>query len=327
MSAEIHEISKSFLATHGVPELFTLEPLAGGANNRVFKVSAGGNHWVLKQYFKRSSDPRDRFAADHDYYTCLWDAGIRQIPQPLGWNRKLNLGLFEFLDGRKLEATEIDSAIIGQALNFITDSNVRCLGAELKPASEACFSLAEHFATVDRRIQRLEAITEPAAREFVSAQLTPAWRRIAADQSDRSDPSDLPGKQRCISPSDFGFHNAILQADGTLKFFDFEYAGTDDPAKLVCDFFCQPRLPPSLEHWERFVQQFATQCHWDDTFLSRAKTLLPVYQIKWCCIMLNEFLHSEAQRRQFSGAIDRLEARKNQQLAQAEAALAQIRQD
>jgi nucleoside-diphosphate-sugar epimerase len=33
----------------------------------------------------------------------------------------------------------------------------------------------------------------------------------------------------------------------------------------------------------------------------RARVLLPAYRIKWCCIMMNEFLAPEARRRYFSG--------------------------
>jgi thiamine kinase-like enzyme len=45
-----------------------------------------------------------------------------------------------------------------------------------------------------------------------------------------------PGDRR-LSPSDFGFHNIIVISDWMLKFIHFEYAGWDDPAKMVCDFF------------------------------------------------------------------------------------------
>ena len=42
-----------------------------------------------------------------------------------------------------------------------------------------------------------------------------------------------------MSPSDFGFHN-VIKKDDFLYFIDFEYAGLDDPVKLICDFYCQP---------------------------------------------------------------------------------------
>ena len=49
-------------------------------------------------------------------------------------------------------------------------------------------------------------------------------------------------EHRCISPSDFGFHNAIKTLDG-VKFIDFEFAGWDDPCKALIDFMLQPKVP------------------------------------------------------------------------------------
>ena len=37
---------------------------------------------------------------------------------------------------------------------------------------------------------------------------------------------------RCVSPSDFGFHNAIVRGSGEICFIDFEYAGWDDSAQV-----------------------------------------------------------------------------------------------
>lgn len=314
----------TFLIANGVPADHTLRSLTGGANNRVYQVTGGDQRWVLKQYFQRDHDPRDRFAAEHDYYTALWSVGIRRIPKPHAWDREQNLGLFEHVEGRKLNPEEVTRERIDEALNFIVETNQKAGQAKLKPASEACFSLQQHYATVDRRIQRLQSITDVEAKAFVDNELTRKWQEISANRSDQSDPTDLTDHQRCISPSDFGFHNALLQPDNTLRFFDFEYAGVDDPAKLVCDFFCQPRLPASLAHWEHFVQEFAAHCDWDDQFADRAKTLLPVYRIKWCCIMLNEFLKTDSQRREFSSSAKNLEARKTLQLDLARSSLAKI---
>ena len=42
-----------------------------------------------------------------------------------------------------------------------------------------------------------------------------------------------------LSPSDFGFHN-ILSHHNNLYYIDFEYAGWDDPYKLIADFILNP---------------------------------------------------------------------------------------
>ncbi len=127
----------------------------------------------------------------------------------------------------------------------------------------------------------------------------------------------LPSAHRCLSPSDFGFHNALLTPDGTLRFLDFEYAGWDDPAKLVCDFFCQPRVPVGLEFWSRMVGALGEGLGMGDSLEARAALLLPAYRLKWCCILLNEFLPTALARRAFAHADLGREETKGIQLAKA----------
>jgi len=56
---------------------------------------------------------------------------------------------------------------------------------------------------------------------------------------------------------------------------------------------------------------------------TRARLLLPAYQIKWCCIMLNEFVPSEQARRNFAAGTELSVDRKTTQLAKARKSLAQ----
>ena len=133
--------------------------------------------------------------------------------------------------------------------------------------------------------------------------------------------AELAESKRTLSPSDFGFHNALVTADSKLKFFDFEYAGWDDPAKLVCDFFCQPAVPAPPAAFDRFARAVAAGFADPEFHRRRAELLLPVYRVKWCCILLNEFLPVGGSRRAYSAAADP-DARKAAQLAKARAALA-----
>jgi len=53
--------------------------------------------------------------------------------------------------------------------------------------------------------------------------------------------------------------------------------------------------------------------------IARAELLFPVFQFKWCCIILNDFLTDSARRRRFADpAFDELE-RKRIQLEKATA--------
>ena len=77
---------------------------------------------------------------------------------------------------------------------------------------------------------------------------------------------------RMPSPSDFGFHN-ILCKDGILNFVDFEYAGTDDIAKLLADFSLMPEIQLSNSHKNLFRKTIMSQLDLDRYFDKRLALL------------------------------------------------------
>ena len=84
---------------------------------------------------------------------------------------------------------------------------------------------------------------------------------------------------------------------------DFEYFGWDDPAKTLCDFWLHPSEAMQFSHAlkKRFQEKFLetiTPLH--PTLKERFLLLFPLYGIKWCLILLNEFIQSNLKRRQFA---------------------------
>jgi hypothetical protein len=289
----------------GWGEDLRLEPLGVTGNNHVLLGRAAGRTVLVKQYFQHPDDPRNRFETERAFYTFLWNADIRRTPEPIAWYPEERLAVFEFIQGEKPAAATPE--LVTEAIDFLMEINSHraAAGASSLPlASEACFSLREHLALVDRRIERLRHIASEspqheAAIAFVRERLAAGWAALREKvESEIPDRPVTPG-ERCLSPSDFGFHNTIRAPDGRLRFFDFEYAGWDDPAKTLCDFFCQPAVPVPNE-WLPWVLQATRNVFEGDDLAERVKLLLPVYRTKWCCIMLNDFLPSGNQRRAFS---------------------------
>jgi hypothetical protein len=306
----------------GLGAVRALSPLPGGSNNRVFRVEGAGGEALLKEYHRSPDDPRDRLASEFGFCEYAWKAGVRAAPKPLAKDAERGLALYEYVHGRKLSADEATEAKVDEALDFFESLNRERGGAAgLPSASEAAFSTAEHVTVVAKRIERL-AQSEGAARAFVRGPLTKAWAG-AAKQALRSGQPPVPQQDRRVSPSDFGFHNALLEESGRLRFIDFEYAGWDDPAKTACDFFCQPAVPAPPSSFDRFVERLARGLSDPKGFRERAKVLRPVYQLKWCCIMLNDFLPAGARRRAFAGA-EPTETVLAAQLEKAKNALAKV---
>jgi hypothetical protein len=311
-----------------------LSRLAGGKNNQVYRVDTeAGAPLVLKRYFSDPRDGRDRLSAEWSFLERAWQDDVRTIPQPLAKDAGAQAALYSFVAGRKLRAGELEPRHIDAAADFILAINTQRRG-DVEPASDACFSISDHLQLVERRLLRLATLDQEAphaaeAQRFVFTNLQRAWN-VVRDRAVREAVGlgldlhrALGEAECCLSPSDFGFHNALGADDGRLVFLDFEYAGRDDPAKLVVDFFCQPEVPVPYSCRDRFVTELAA-LPLDDVAQARCRILLDVAQVKWACILLNDFLPVGAARRAFANTSER-EARCAAQLEKAKAKLAEIR--
>lgn len=338
-SAALHCLVEVLLARADLGKLRRLHPLAGGANNRLFLAEGTDGQALLKVYFRHPADPRDRLRAECAFLRFAWGHGIRAVPRPLADDPEGGAALYEFIPGRPLTPIEVDQDAVAQAMTFYRALNCWRDTPEaqaLPDASEACFSLEDHLGCVDRRVRGLlyvepESPAHQEAARFADRELIPIWAEVqervrhAADRLGFTVSTPiLPGDRR-ISPSDFGFHNCLRTAAGTLRFIDFEYAGWDDPAKLICDFFCQPAVPVPPACYARFASFVLEDQLQPEQARQRADLLLPVYRMKWCCILLNEFLPVSRDRRRFASdgslATDRLAV----QLDKARRALRAVR--
>lgn len=295
---------------------FDYTRLNGGANNRVFKLESEEIQLVVKEYFRHPDDPRDRLAAEYNFLKYSWSIGLRCTPEPLGADWEHGLGLYRFVKGIPLNPEDVNTDRVEEAAQFIRMLNSETsknIAGNLKPASEACFSPRQHLYLIERRILRLGTVEDSHSNfvefsNFVSNDLKPAWRRVrnnfqeyVGTLGNRSD-QEMPVSQRIVSPSDFGFHNSLISSSRKLIFLDFEYAGWDDPAKLICDFFCQPQIPVSNDHFDLFVSTMLSDAENPESTIQRAKLIWPLYCLKWCCICLNEMLTDGKLRREFAGS-------------------------
>ncbi len=316
-----------FLSTSGCTPPFRGGWIHGGANNRVQLVrQSDGSSAVLKTYFTRASDPRDRFAAEFAFYEHAGATASSWIARTLGWSRKARAALFEFVDGSPVG--QVGAAEVADAAEFCRALQQARGNANLPLASEAAFDGSAHAGIVDARLARLSAISgddEPLrqVRRFVVEELQPRWE---AERGQVARVPPLQASGRCVSPSDFGFHNALRRTDGRLCFVDFEYAGMDDPAKLICDFFWQPAVPVPWELLTTFLGVAGDALGASGVLAQRCRVLFPMFGLKWCCILLNEFLIEGAERRDFSSGEGASSARREAQLQKARRVLARVDQ-
>ncbi len=322
---------KCFLQAQGLDNV-RITPLQYGGNNRTFEVQHKQHVYFLKQYFHHPKDQRDRLHHEFSFSNFLWNqCGLRNIPEPLSCDAQRHMGLYSFVQGRHLLPEEIDEGHILLCLDFFMMANRKkghATARGLPRGSEASLSARDHFASLEWRINRFEALglmdsLDQEAAQFVCGEIASMWKdmkpnmvkqlkRLGIDMN-----QSLALDECCLSPSDFGFHNVILGIDGKLYFTDFEYAGWDDIAKMVNDFFCQPEIPAPIKYFSRFSETVAGMLPRPEFHLERIRILRPLHILKWCCLLLNEFLPVAQNRRRFAGACQDIREKKAQQLEKA----------
>ena len=323
----------------GIPESrcsqLQLRSAAAGGNSRVYVFTVNERTLVAKQYFRGPSDARDRLQAEWAFLEYAVGAGIDCVPKPVARNSEYSIGIYEYIAGRHLATQDVSRARVQEAAAFflsLNDAAHRPAAALLAPASEACFTILEHIAIVDSRVARLSGIRgssdeDLAASTFVKS-LQARWLEVRehilrTTRAAGRDPAEEV-EERCVSPSDFGFHNALLRETGSLCFLDFEYAGWDDPAKLVADFFSHPGVPVPREHFEGFAKTVLSFSRHSAALEARTRLLELLFRIKWCCIVMNEFVPEAAERRRFAMPDADATARKRRQLYKARSLLGSL---
>ena len=326
MSTQLNSSIADLLLGAGISTVeMEVAPVDGGGNNKVFAVHTESGKYLAKIYYSNPSDTRNRLNAEYSFLEYARKIGMECVPKPIFSIPEKNMGLYEFVQGRKLTSSELASQHITQAANFVRALNERLeKDNALSTASECCFSIEQHLLLTDMRVKKL--LDMPVVSEidhqallFVG-KLDRVWKKLKDAIVARCDSISiqLDAADRCISPSDFGFHNALLRDTGEICFIDFEYAGWDDPAKMIGDFFSQPAIPVSLEHFDIFISEALGYSKNKDELAHRARLLLPLFQIKWCCIILNDFLPNAARRRQFANPTSEPLQRQRLQLEKAQ---------
>jgi hypothetical protein len=289
-----------------------IERLAGGANNKVFLLQHENQSWTLKKYFSHPNDKRNRLRAEYDFLSFLHEKNIGPVPIPVCEIPDKNAAVYTFIQGSKIDHPKTHH--VNQALDFFAAINkVKDEAKNILPASDACFSIFDFVYCTDKRFKRFLQVSpssglEEEVQRFIEENLYHLWETIRKEALTRMS-EDLSCKEKCLTPSDFGFHN-ILVHNERCHFLDFEYAGWDDPVKTMADFFLQPKIPVPMDYFEKAKKVFFGFCQDPDDCNHRLEIIFPVCQIKWLCIMLNSVTTIGKQRRLFSNTLDQIDHEK-----------------
>lgn len=297
-----------------------------GRNSRIYRVRCGGESFALKHYPSRRQDPRDRLRVEVDALDLMTRHGITIVPRAVASDPERGYALLEWIDGEPTGAAtheDIDAATrFLAAVHSLRD--VEAARAQ-PPAAEACLSGAEIVAQIERRLARLAAVAarEPALDDFIADEIHPLLGAIAtwaeAEYAARGlgFATPIARTDRTLCPSDFGFHNALRTPSGRLVFIDFDYFGWDDPVKLCSDFLLHPGMRLTDACKRRFVAAIGAVYGADAALRDRLRLLFPLFALRWCTILLNEFLPERWAHRLHAGVQSDWAAAKQRQLDRA----------
>jgi hypothetical protein len=271
----------------------------GRANSKIFKIIAKNKKYCLKIYPSKQFDKRERLIVEFEAFAALRKNGAFNVPLAISKNISLNIALYEWIDG--VSISKVDSLEVVDALSFVEKlksiSNQK-FNISNRVASQACLSANELVSQIDGRFNKLCNIDlekEAELKNFLKKEFEPIFGGIKEKVSDNwslpwAYSDELIKSHQLLSPSDFGFHNAIRTNDNKIIYIDFEYFGWDDPVKLTSDFIWHAGMDVSKDAQTQWLSGMSDIFSNDQFFSERLKVYHPLYGLRWCMILLNEFL-------------------------------------
>ena len=287
------------------------QKILGRGNSQVYKLTTmDSRQYAIKMYPDRSLDGRARLKTEFNAVRFLGANGFDNVPDAVRKDDDLNIGLYSWVGGQSIDVPKHQD--LSQAIEFVRRL-YKVSKASQYPAdelaTEACLSARELVNQVDARFKRLRSFSmnNPALSEFLNRSFRPVWRdlkqNLAQSWPESSREKDLDPKYCILSPSDFGFHNA-LKNSGEITFIDFEYFGWDDPVKLTADFLWHPAMelhPDLASKWKNSMLDIFGS---EPDFIERLNAAMPLCGLRWAMIVLNEFLPGFSLRRKNAGGIN-----------------------
>ena len=275
-----------------------------GLNSNSYCISEKNNKWLLKFYRNEFLNKNLRLEREYNFLKFLENNYFSNIAKPLLINKKDNWILMSWIEGENVFNVDKESCLdlikfILKIQKFKSDE----IALKLNNASEACFSINDHFLCIKKRIDKINKFIsckqiKSQSNKFkllnklqeIELELKNIDRIAKASFSNNDLIKEIDFKNRIISPSDIGFHNCIRK-NKTLFFFDFEYAGWDDPLKLICDLILQPDHGFPTEYFETILQ-LTKNINLVYEWREKLRLMFEIYKIKWFSIILNPSLNT-----------------------------------
>jgi len=268
--------------------------IGGRGNSGIYKVQMNCNRVAaLKIYVQESK--HNRLHSEYEGLRLLNEVGLTDIPRPIGCNQSLGVALYDWIEGEIIEKPKGND--INRAL-FLVEQLYEVRLSEswtlFPKASAAIFSGQDLEEQIKYRFESLVTYGSSSTEllNYLHTELKPIideiveWGRFSWPIKEQYR-DELSLNARTLSPSDFGFHNALRNETGNVVFIDWEYFGWDDPAKMVGDFLLHPGMNLSDKMKSEWLS--GAEKIFGYEIMPRLRVMWPYLTLCWCLILLNEY--------------------------------------
>ena len=234
-----------------------IDKIKRDGNSNVYKLHDDNRQsFILKEYPNSQIELKPRLKNELSALNLL--KNFKNVPKLVSFNEELNLIILNYIEGKKIE--RVTSKNISEAIIFINKLyEISKKNKKYHFATEACLKANDLTNQIDRRLYNLKSVKNKNLTKTLNKliELNIKLKNRANDMwpKDNID-KNLGRKFLTFSPSDFGFHNAIMLKNNTTTFIDFEYFGLDDPVKLISDFLWHPAMSLSFSQKILFTRKF-----------------------------------------------------------------------
>ena len=276
--------------------------LTGGINSSVHQVIDSNKHkYTLKIYpSTKERGSIERCRTELIFYHYLRENKINCCPELICSSIEGHWCLLTWIEGEKPDT--LNDRDIDQIATFIHQLNQKERKDEYKLAlPKASDNVVNPIAWINLVEEKIKEVIQIAQNKNDRSLIT--WLEIKLQKKLREYKDNILNEYgymatrnsvKYVSPSDVGVHN-LIKKENSLFFIDFEYAGTDDIAKLINDWCLQPNyiFTDAQENRLIYLLERGELLQKDPEWKLRYGILKPVVMIKWCTIILKKALREK----------------------------------
>ena len=309
---------KKYFKDNGII-IYDLKQISHGINSQTFSLKIKNKKRVLKFYPKEDFLNRDRLSNELNFLQFLEKYNMKNIPSPILWDTNKNWMILSWLEGKKIEIIQPEHVKLLNDFILKTENlKYKKDAKKIQNASEACFDLNSHINCINKRFSFVNSFlkdfnsNESSKFEFfnnfinyIDYEINEIKSKFINSSSRSILGKELSIEKKILSQSDVGFHNIFLSKNSELQFFDFEYAGWDDPHKLIADLILQPDRPVPLDLIKELKPLFYKFIN-NKIDKERVYLVMQIYRIKWLLIIFNKIFKNNFNQINLDETTDKL---------------------